>query len=179
MGKNANYLTVWACNILGIVIIGLFTLLIVVTLSAFLPKGKAISTFMYLGHTTVIFTLIAALLAFWCLLEAFYYNSTIFHQIKMDIGSYIENCNSLNTHIEELKNAYINISKDNFGQSKLIDNSKYNYQRRHLKKAKTGDNVYNCSLSVCKTPGINRSNTFANISIFNKQKIRYQILKMF
>lgn len=85
----------------------------------------------------------------WKVYEIFYYKSKKFLIIKDRIGSYVQNCNELNIHIEELKNTYLGTDQLDYGRSEYFDNSKYNYKRPELKKQKYGANIYNCSRTVC------------------------------
>lgn len=80
----------------------------------------------------------------------FYYNGEKFNKLKETIKDNIVKCNELNNHIEDLKNAYIDIKSVDYGQANYHDNSKWNYRRPELKKMRQSKNVYNCSLSVCK-----------------------------
>lgn len=80
----------------------------------------------------------------------FYFNSEEFLKIKEDIQEYTKECNDLNEHIEELKNAYIDFKKIDYGQANYIDKSIYNFKRPELKNLRKLKNIYNCSLTVCK-----------------------------
>ena len=86
----------------------------------------------------------------WFIYEYFYFKSDKFLKIKNSIKENTKKCNELNAHIEDLKKAYINIKQIDYGQANYIDNSKYNYRRPELKRMKENNNVYNCSLTVCK-----------------------------
>lgn len=85
----------------------------------------------------------------WKVYELIYYKSKKFLTIKERICSYVQNCNELNIHIEELKNTYLGTNQLDYGHSEYFDNSKYNYKRPELKKQKYGANIYNCSRTVC------------------------------
>ena len=79
-----------------------------------------------------------------------YYKSEEFLSIKDSIKDNTNKCNELNSHIEELKNAYIDFKQIDYGQSTYNDNSYWNYKRPELKKIRERKNIYNCSLTVCK-----------------------------
>lgn len=93
--------------------------------------------------------LIICLIAGWYIYLYFYFKSKNFIEIKESIKEYTKNCNELNEHIEELKNAYVDIKHTDYGQADYRDNSNYNYKRPELKKLRETKNVYNCSLTVC------------------------------
>lgn len=78
-----------------------------------------------------------------------YYNSEKFLKIKDSIKDNTRKCNELNEHIEELKNAYIDIKHIDYGSAEYVDNSVWNYKRPQLKKYRESNNVYNCSRTVC------------------------------
>lgn len=82
--------------------------------------------------------------------EHFYFKSEKFIEVKDGIKKYTENCNELNEHIEQLKKAYIDVVQVDYGQADYIDTSFYNYRRPKLKKMRENQNVYSCSLQVCK-----------------------------
>ncbi len=82
--------------------------------------------------------------------ESRYFKNEEFLEIKNNIQDYTKECNELNQHIEELKNAYIDFKQIDYGQASYNDNSSYNYKRPELKKLRESKNVYNCSLTVCK-----------------------------
>ena len=79
-----------------------------------------------------------------------YYKSESFIFIKNKIKKYIEECNELNDHIEELKSTYANFKKTDYGEAVGIDNSRYNYNRKALKNYVNNKYVYNCSITVCR-----------------------------
>lgn len=85
----------------------------------------------------------------WKIYEHFYYKGEKFLNMKSRIQKYINECNQLNSHIEELKNTYIGINQLDFGKSDYQDLSRYNYKRPELKKQKQSNNIYNCSRTVC------------------------------
>ena len=79
-----------------------------------------------------------------------YFRSKKFKILKKSISEHILNCNDLNHYIEELKNSYSNLSYYDYGEANLKDNSIYNYSRNEWHIFENGNNIYNCSASVCK-----------------------------
>lgn len=88
-------------------------------------------------------------LIFWFIYENQYYKSESFKQIKNSVIAYVNDCNELNIHINELKDTYVGYNQLNYGKSNYYDNSKYRYKRKELAKLKYAPNVYNCSRQVC------------------------------
>lgn len=82
--------------------------------------------------------------------EHLYYKSNKFNDIKERISDYVQKCNELNEHIEELKTENLILQKTNYGTAKVIDTSNYNYKRAEQNKAKKSEFIYDCSLSVLK-----------------------------
>lgn len=82
--------------------------------------------------------------------QTIYFKSETFLNIKQEISDYIEECNELNAHIENLKCTYANIRHIDYGSSVFTDTSKYNFKRPNYKNISKSNNVYQCSLSVCK-----------------------------
>ena len=79
-----------------------------------------------------------------------YFRSEYFLNIKKSIQKNIDECNELNLHIEELKKSYINFEQIDYGEAKYYDNSNFNYKRPELKNITNSNNIYNCSLIVCR-----------------------------
>lgn len=98
----------------------------------------------------MIFLIIIILIIAYFVYENFYFKSEKFLKIKDNIKEYTKECNDLNEHIEELKNAYIDFKKIDYGQANYIDKSIYNFKRPELKNLRKLKNIYNCSLTVCK-----------------------------
>lgn len=96
-----------------------------------------------------IFLAIAIIIIAWKIYESVYYKSASFLEIKNRINAYINDCNELNRHIEELKNASLLSNKVDYGNASYQNSSKWNYQRKHLKDQKYEPNVHNCSRTVC------------------------------
>ncbi|OPJ56443.1 hypothetical protein [Alkalithermobacter paradoxus] len=47
--------------------------------------------------------------------ESLYFRSKKFNQIKEEIEAYVNECNDLNQHIEELKQSYVILNKKDYG----------------------------------------------------------------
>lgn len=98
----------------------------------------------------IIICAFAVLFLLYFIFEKVYFQSKSFKQIKEDIKAYTNDCNELNRHIEKLKSTYIRGKAVDYGIANYSDNSKYNYRRSELNKIQYNEEVYNCSLSVCK-----------------------------
>lgn len=96
-----------------------------------------------------LFVFLACAFIIWKLYEFFYYKSSRFLDIKQRITSYINDCNELNRHIEDLKNTDLVYDKKDYGVASYQDTSKWKYQRKHLKSQKYAPNIHNCSRTVC------------------------------
>lgn len=81
--------------------------------------------------------------------EAVYYRSDEFRSLRDRISAHIKDCNDLNDHIEDLKQANIGFNKAQYGHADYHDNSNWNFKRPELKKNTNAPNVHNCSRSVC------------------------------
>lgn len=79
-----------------------------------------------------------------------YYKSENFKKLKRDLNDYIVNCNTLNEHIEELKETYSDVKKTNYGNAELNDASKYNFKRIQQVTAQKSEYIYECSATICK-----------------------------
>lgn len=79
-----------------------------------------------------------------------YFTSKGFLGIKNSIKEYIDNCNDLNHHINELKNSFIDVKYHDYGNSELSDSSNYNFKRKEWANSVKNHQVYNCSATVCK-----------------------------
>jgi HNH endonuclease len=84
----------------------------------------------------------------------FYFKSKKFKIIKDSIKNHTTNCNNLNHHIQELQCSYINIKSYDFGQSSMVDSSKYNFKRKEWNKEVKDDRIHHCSSTVCKNASI-------------------------
>ena len=92
---------------------------------------------------------IVAIFIVWKIYESVYYKSAAFSEIRNRINAYINDCNELNRHIEELKDTNLLSNKVDYGNASFQDSSKWNYKRKHLKDQKYTPNVHNCSRTVC------------------------------
>ena len=79
-----------------------------------------------------------------------YFKSKKFKTLKKSISDHIQNCNDLNHYIEQLKNSYFNLSYYDYGKADLKDKSIYKYSRIEWNRYENGNNIYNCSATVCK-----------------------------
>jgi len=96
-----------------------------------------------------LFIFLAIALAVWKAYEFYYYRSSAFMEIKQSINNYINDCNELNSHIENLKHTGLLSARTDYGDASYQDSSKWNFQRKHLKDQKYAPNVHNCSRTVC------------------------------
>lgn len=96
-----------------------------------------------------IFLLLAAIYVVWKIYESFYYKSTKFTDVKQRIDAYINDCNELNEHIENLKHTALPADKTDYGNATYSDSSKWDYKRKHLKEQQYAPNIHNCSRTVC------------------------------
>lgn len=85
----------------------------------------------------------------WLIYESFYFRSGQFLEIKNKIEEYTNDCNELNRHIEELKDAHLGDNRLDAGTATYKDSSKWNFKRTELAKQQFAPNVYNCSRTVC------------------------------
>lgn len=97
-----------------------------------------------------IFAVIILLLVSYKIYESIYFNSNNFLQIKKDVEVYINECNELNQHIEDLKQSSSVFQKTDYGTAQVADTSIYDYKRKHLDKFSSSKHTFNCSLSVCR-----------------------------
>lgn len=93
--------------------------------------------------------LLLVLFVIWKIYESFYYKGSSFLAIKQRIATYIEDCNELNRHIEDLKNTDLVSHKVDYGSASYHDSSKWGYKRKHLKDQKYTPNIHQCSRTVC------------------------------
>lgn len=102
-----------------------------------------------LGAIWPFLLLIVALFVAWKIYEFYYYKSSKFKEIKQSIDAYINDCNELNRHIENLKNTDLISDRTDYGDASYHDSSKWNYQRKRLQDQRYAPNIYNCSRTVC------------------------------
>ena len=133
----------------------LFLLILGLIISFFEKHKDSILEFFTILGQIFLFVLVSYTILCLSLLlyEYFYYKSEKFQKIKDSIKNNTKQCNELNLHIEELKKAYIDINKTDYGQARYIDTSKYNYKRPEFDKKITKFS-YQCSLSVCRSAQI-------------------------
>nr|WP_300210251.1 hypothetical protein [uncultured Anaerostipes sp.] len=62
----------------------------------------------------------------WKIYESYYYKSSAFIEIKQRVDTYINDCNELNEHIEELKNTELLSNRTDYGDASYHDSSKWN-----------------------------------------------------
>lgn len=86
---------------------------------------------------------------FWCIYNFSYFRSKKFKSAKSNIQGYIQDCNNLNSHIEELKNTAIVVNRSEFGHAEYRDTSAWSMKRPELSKRLNAPNVYSCSRVVC------------------------------
>lgn len=98
----------------------------------------------------MVFWIIIGLIAAYFAFEYIYFRSKKFLGIKESIQEYTNGCNELNAHIEDLKNAYVDVKQTDYGHADYVDQSVYNFRRPELKKMRETPNIYNCSITVCK-----------------------------
>lgn len=80
-----------------------------------------------------------------------YFKSEDFLSLRDEVSSYINECNELNEHIESLRQVDSFFEKKDYGVAELKDNSRYKFKRKELNKFSNAKQVYNCSLSVCRS----------------------------
>ena len=96
-----------------------------------------------------IFVILAIIFAVWKTYEFYYYKSSSFLEIKKQINTYINDCNELNRHIEDLKHTRLISDRTDYGTADYQDSSKWKYQRKHLNAQEFAPNIHNCSRTVC------------------------------
>jgi len=116
---------------------------------------------------TVIISCIGILLAY-KIFSFYYFKSNKFQDIKDSIQKHITNCNNLNHYIKELQYSYVNIKSYDFGKSKMIDSSNYNFKRTEWNKEVQNDRIHNCSATVCKNASVQPIKYFCKY--FNVEK---------
>lgn len=77
-----------------------------------------------------------------------YFNSNKHARLKKSISSYINDCNALNRHIEQLKSSYVKYGKTDYGETEFANISRYKYKKKGL-YMRYAPNVYDCSRQVC------------------------------
>lgn len=79
-----------------------------------------------------------------------YFSSIKFKNIKNEVENYVNDCNQLNDHIENLRRTNFEVNYKNLGEATTVNNSKWNYKQKELSKMSSSPNVHNCSLSVLR-----------------------------
>lgn len=78
-----------------------------------------------------------------------YFKSEKFISVKNSISDYINDCNGLNSHIENLRSTYADFKKTDYGSAEFHNIGKFNYKKRGISNIKYAPNIYDCSKSVC------------------------------
>ena len=78
-----------------------------------------------------------------------YFTGPSFLAIKKRITKHIKECNELNQHIKNLRDAFIRVKKTDYGEASFENISRYKYNKRMLRTAKYAPNIYDCSRVVC------------------------------
>ncbi|MCZ2483911.1 HNH endonuclease [Aquirufa nivalisilvae] len=121
-------------------------IMILVTVASFV-----LSVFIVLLIPLAITALISAIFVSVYQIYCYYYfKSNKFLLIRSTIQKYVDNCNELNNHINDLKSSYINISSYDYGNGELNDKSKFNFKRKEWQKNTHNHQVHYCSASICK-----------------------------
>lgn len=81
----------------------------------------------------------------------YYYQSDDFWKIKDKIKEYVDKCNELNDHIEDLKLSFVETEEKKLGHVEYIDSSNFNFKRQGWGKLNDiNGHTYQCSSTVCK-----------------------------
>ncbi|MBU5669578.1 HNH endonuclease [Peptoniphilus sp. MSJ-1] len=91
--------------------------------------------------------------AVYCLLvaiEYFYFKSEKFILLKGRISTFVQECNELNEHIDNLKDFSNIYNKNDYGNALIEDESIYKFKRDSLHDYSNSDLTYNCSLNICR-----------------------------
>lgn len=103
----------------------------------------------FAGIAAIAVLVIAVAIGVRKLYEWKYFRSQKFKDIKEQISDYINDCNELNEHIEDLKNVDLVFDKTDYGDASYYDSSEWNYKREHLKNHHYAPYVHSCSRTVC------------------------------
>lgn len=85
----------------------------------------------------------------------YYFNHDDFKKIRNSQKQYIRDCNLLNEHIIDLRNAFISVHKTDYGRANYRSFDKYNYRRPELINIQEEPNIINCSRTVCTNAKLN------------------------
>lgn len=119
-------------------------------------SGGCLSVFLVLllvcfaiSVSVYIFIPVVVLTGIWKVYETLYFRGEKFTSIKTRIRSYIDDCNTLNHHVEELKVTHLGVDRLDAGRSDYQDESRWNSRRNALSDQEYAPNICNCSLTVC------------------------------
>ena len=132
----------------------IYAILIVLAL-LFFVIGKIFGTVMefvelYSVELVVTGVSISVLGITYLIYKEFYFRSEKFKNAKNKIAKHIDNCNSLNQYIDELKKSDLTLSSYDYGFSTRSDKSAYNFKRSGWEDFSYSNHIHNCSLSVCR-----------------------------
>lgn len=96
-----------------------------------------------------IFIILVALVVAYQIYAAFYFRGEKFGAVKERIQKHIQDCNDLNSHIEELKGTSLVVNRTDYGQAEYHDKSKWKVKRTALKNQQYAPYIYDCSRTVC------------------------------
>lgn len=96
-----------------------------------------------------VFVLIVLAFIGWKIYEFTYFRGKQFNTTKDRIQTYISDCNDLNKHIEELKDAALIVNTVETGVAEYKDNSSWKMKRPAMEKRKNEPNIHYCSRTVC------------------------------
>lgn len=107
-----------------------------------------ISVFLFLGLLPWSLVVVPFIIGFF-IYAASYFKSEKFQSIKASITEYVTDCNELNAHIEQLRSAYTDMHKTDYGEATFTNSSKWSYKKKAISNAKYAPNIYDCSMQVC------------------------------
>ena len=100
------------------------------------------------AHWYIAYALVIAFLA-WKIYETLYFKGSSFTVIKERISSYIDDCNSLNNHIEELKHTSLIDNRIDYGAASYQHHSISISRKDSPSKREYTPNIHYCSKTVC------------------------------
>jgi hypothetical protein len=135
MQKNSNIYI-----LIIIIAIGVYIISLLISAISFLiiPLG-------------IIALICGGLILSYLIYSTMYFKSNKFLDIKESIKEFTKNCNELNSHINDLKSSFVDISTYDYGTGELNDNSNYNYKRKEWKNNIKNHQTCNCSSTVLKS----------------------------
>ena len=80
-----------------------------------------------------------------------YFKSARFIEVRDRVRQYVEDCNDLNDHIEDLKLTYTYAQSSDYGKAQLTDTSRYNMKRKEWSTERKSRWTHRCSASVAKS----------------------------